>query len=462
MMFGRTKRLHFVGIGGSGMSGIAEILLTMGYTVTGSDISRSSTVERLEKAGAKVFLGHSEENVGEAQVVVISSAVSADNPEVLSAKSQLIPVIPRAEMLAELMRMKYAVAVAGSHGKTTTTSMVAEILTGGGLDPTIIIGGKVDRMGSGARLGESDYLVAEADESDGSFLKLFPTVAVVTNIDEEHIDHYGSFNRVKEAFCQFINKTPFYGAAAICIDDPAIQEIIPQLEKRFLTFGITSTADVTARDISFDGLNSTFTVVTNKKEIGRQTIAMPGLHNIYNALAAITVALELEMEPGKIIEALSGFSGIERRMQKMGEVGGVLTLDDYGHHPSEIKATLRAIREGFPGRRLVVAFQPHRYSRTRDLMGEFHTSFYDADELIVTEIYAASERPIAGLSGEAIAEGASAHGVKGIKFIPDLAGVLDHLVATLKEGDIALTLGAGDITTISGKLVKALSGKEEG
>lgn len=458
MRFGRTKKLHFVGIGGSGMSGIAEILLNMGYEVTGSDLSRSETVERLSSAGAKVAIGHQAENVEDADVLVISSAVGLDNPEVVAAKSLMIPVIPRAEMLAELMRMKYAIAVAGSHGKTTTTSMAADILTKGGFDPTIIIGGKVDRLGSGAHLGESDYLVAEADESDGSFLKLYPTIAVVTNIDEEHIDHYGSFDLLKDAFTTFINKTPFYGAAALCLDDKTIQEIIPNITKRFLTFGVTSTADVTARDISFDGFKSSFTVVAHGTGIGRVTIGMPGKHNILNALAAITVALELEMAPAKIVEALEGFAGIERRMELKGEPDGVMILDDYGHHPVEIKATLRAIKEGFsPDRRLVVAFQPHRYSRTRDHMKEFHTAFYDADELIVTEIYAASEKPIEGLSGSQIAEGAAAHGVRGVKFIPDLGGVLNHLAATLKEGDIALTLGAGDITKVSTRLVKALS-----
>ncbi|MBI5814480.1 MAG: UDP-N-acetylmuramate--L-alanine ligase [Nitrospinae bacterium] len=453
--FGRTKTLHFVGIGGSGMSGVAEILLNMGYAVTGSDLSDSEAVRHLRNAGAKIEIGHAAANVGDADVVVVSSAVRADNPEVVEAKGRLIPVIPRAEMLAELMRMKHSVAVAGAHGKTTTTSMTAVTLARGGFDPTIIIGGRVDRFGSGAKLGQGDFLVAEADESDGSFLKLYPTIAIVTNIDAEHLDHYGSFEKIKDAFVEFINKTPFYGVTALCLDDAAVQEIIPRITKRFRTFGINSTADLTARDIKFSKFNSSFTVALNGKEIGRVNIAMPGVHNVYNALAAMSVGLELSMEPADIVAALDGFRGVQRRCQVKGEVNGVMVIDDYGHHPNEIRATLRAIKEGFADRRLIVVFQPHRYTRTRDQMDEFHKSFYDADELLITEIYAASEQPIEGVSGELIARGAAAHGKKRVKFTPDLDSALNTLLRTAAPGDIVLTLGAGSVTTLGDRFLMA-------
>jgi len=452
--FGRTKTLHFVGIGGSGMSGIAEILLNMGYKVTGSDLSENEAARHLKNNGAIVHAGHAASNVGEADVVVVSSAVRPDNPEVLEARSRLIPVIPRAEMLAELMRMKHSVAVAGAHGKTTTTSMTAVTLTKGGFDPTIIIGGRVDRFGSGAKLGEGEFLVAEADESDGSFLKLYPTFAIVTNIDAEHLDHYGSFAKIKDAFVEFINKIPFYGVAVLCQDDPAVQEIIPRVTKRFRTYGITSTADLTARDIRFERFNSSFTVALHGTELGRVTIAMPGIHNVYNSLAAMSVGLELSMNPVDIVASLDGFKGVQRRCQVKGEANGVMVIDDYGHHPNEIKATLRAIKEGFSDRRLMVVFQPHRYTRTRDQMDEFHKAFYDADELLVTEIYAASEQPIEGISGESIARGAAAHGKKGTRFTPTLDDALASLLSNAKKGDIILTLGAGSVTGLGPRFLE--------
>lgn len=455
MKFGKTRKLHFVGIGGVGMSGIAEILINMGYTVTGSDIAESESVRHLRKLGAIVHIGHRSENLGDAQVVVISTAVKADNPEVVEARAQLVPVIHRSEMLAELMRLKSAIAVAGAHGKTTTTSMTAVTLTRGGFDPTIIIGGRVDRFGSGAKLGQGDFLVAEADESDGSFLKLYPTIAVVTNIDAEHMDHYGTFDAVKDAFVEFVNKTPFYGASIVCLDDPAVQEIIPRITKRIVTYGINSTADLTAREIRFAKFNTTFTVVARGDEIGKVTIAMPGIHNVYNALAAMAVGLELGISPDDAVSSLDGFAGVQRRCQVKGEVGGVMALDDYGHHPTEIRATLRAIKEGFPERRLLVVFQPHRYSRTQDQMEEFHKSFYDADELVVTEIYAAGETPIEGVRGDLVASGAARHGKRGVKFIADLADVTDHLLAVAKEGDIVLTLGAGSVTHLGEKFLTA-------
>jgi len=460
--FRRTKKLHFVGIGGSGMSGIAEILLNMGYSVSGSDMADSEVTRHLEKLGATIAFGHDAKNVGDAEVVVISSAIKPQNPEVVEAKSRFIPVIPRAEMLAELMRMKHAIAIAGAHGKTTTTSMIAVTLTKGGIDPTIIIGGRVDRFGSGAKLGKGDFLVAEADESDGSFLKLYPTIAVVTNIDAEHLDHYGSFENLKNAFVEFINKTPFYGASILCLDDQHIQEMIPKVEKRLLTFGINSTADVTARDIKFSQLTSSFTVAFKGEEVGRVTINMPGIHNVCNALAAMAVGFELDMKVEDIISSLDGFAGIDRRCQVIGEVNGVLIVDDYGHHPNEILATLRSIKEGFGNRRLIVAFQPHRFSRTKDHLGEFHTAFYDADELIVTEIYAASEAPIEGITGELISKGALEHGVKGAQFIPDLDGVVESLCEMAKEDDIILTLGAGNISTVGKRVLAKLLNKAGG
>lgn len=459
--FGRTKKLHFVGIGGAGMSGIAEILLTMGYEVTGSDMAESDTVAQLRGAGASVSIGHSAGNVRDADVVVVSSAIKPSNPEVTQARVSHIPVIPRAEMLAELMRMKHAITVAGSHGKTTTTSMIAVMLAKGGYDPTIVIGGKVDRFGSGAKLGAGDILVAEADESDGSFLNLYPTIAVVTNIDAEHLDHYGSFDDVKRAFVQFINKTPFYGVTALCLDDPAIQEIIPKITKRFATYGIKSTADLTAREIRYDKFTTSFTVVSKGAELGRVSIAMPGAHNALNALAAMSVGMELGMEPSGIIAALDGFAGVQRRCQVKGEAGGVMVVDDYGHHPNEIRATVRAIKEGFPDRRLVVVFQPHRYTRTRDLMEEFHTAFYGADELVVMEVYAAGETPIEGVSGSLIAEGVIEHGKKGVKFAPDIESALETLMGILRSGDIALTLGAGSVTTLGEKILSSLSQRTE-
>ncbi len=445
MRFRRTKRLHFVGIGGSGMSGIAEILLNIGYTVTGSDMAESEAVAYLRKSGAEINIGHRAENVGDTEVVIVSTAIKQDNPEVVEAKARFIPVIPRAQMLAELMRMKYAVAIAGSHGKTTATSMTAVVLAKGGLDPTIIIGGRVDRFGSGAKLGKGEFLIAEADESDGSFLKLYPTIAVVTNIDAEHLDYYSTFENVKEAFVEFVNKTPFYGASILCLDDMAVQEIIPKVEKRFWTYGIQSAADVTASEIKFENFRSSFTVRLRGEDVGRLNIGMPGLHNVYNALAALTVGFELEMDTDNVLGALEGFAGIQRRCQFKGETGGVMVVDDYGHHPNEIRATLRALKEGFVGRRLVVVFQPHRYTRTRDHLDEFGKAFYDADELIVTEIYAAGEEKIEDVTGESVVGMASRHGMKSVTFVESVADAASRLVNSSRKGDIILTLGAGDI-----------------
>jgi len=460
MKFRRTKKLHFIGIGGSGMSGIAEILLNMGYDVTGSDLADSEAVRHLREMGAKIAIGHEAGNVGEAEVVVVSTAVRPDNPEVISARARFIPVIQRAQMLAELMRMKHAITVAGSHGKTTVTSMASVVMSKGGFDPTIIIGGRVDRFGSGAKLGKGEFLIAEADESDGSFLNLYPTIAVVTNIDAEHLDFYNNFDNVKSAFVKFINKVPFYGATILCLDDPVIQEIIPKIEKRFWTYGIVSNADVTASDVSFDKFNSCFTVKLKGEEVGRLTLGMPGIHNVYNALAAITVGFEMEMESKDVIGALDGFAGIQRRCQLKGEVGGVMVIDDYGHHPNEIKATVRGVKEGFKDRRLVVVFQPHRYTRTRDHLTEFGKSFYDADELIISEIYPAGEAPIKGVEGEMIVKEAVSHGHKSAMFIKEIADVTDYLLKNMDKGDIIVTLGAGDVVKVGDWFLSKFRGSD--
>ena len=407
--------------------------------------------------GATITIGHSSKNIGKADVVVVSTAVREDNPEVVEARSQLIPVIPRAQMLAELMRMKYAICVAGTHGKTTTTSMAAVTLTKGGFDPTIVIGGRVDRFGSGAKLGKGEFLIAEADESDGSFLRLYPTISVVTNIDVEHLDHYGNFDSLKKAFTEFINKTPFYGSSILCLDDESVREILPNVEKRFWTYGITSDADVVASDLSFDEFKSSFSVNVSGKDLGRLTIGMPGVHNIYNALAAMAVGLELDMDPQEVIESLNGFAGIQRRLQFKGEIDGVMVLDDYGHHPTEIKATLCAIKEGFSDRRLIVVFQPHRYTRTRDLLTEFGVAFNDADDLVITEIYAASEQPIEGISGELIMKEIAYNGQKRVNFAKTNEDALQYLKENALEGDIILTLGAGDVLQVGHKYLSMTS-----
>lgn len=458
MSFRKTKQVHFIGIGGSGMSGLAEIVMLMGYKVTGSDLSSSSVTTRLINRGAKIFQGHIKENVGDADVVVVSSAINSSNPEIEYAKSKLIPVIPRAELLAELMRMKYAIAVAGSHGKTTVTSMIGELLTNSNLDPTIIIGGKVDRLGSGARLGEGQYIVTEADESDGSFLNLYSTLAVVTNIDSEHLDYYGNFEEIKNTFTSFINKVPFYGSGVLCLDDPTIQEIIPNLKKRYLTYGVTTSANFMAREIRFDKLESSFVFVAFGKEIAELTISMPGTHNVYNALAALAVAYELDLNLESAVKSLDRFKGIERRTQLKGEYNKIMVIDDYGHHPNEIRATLQAIKKGFPKRRLVVGFEPHRYSRTRDHMSQFHRSFYDADLLFVTNIYSAQEKPIRGVSAEAIVSGIIEHGKKEARYVESLELLADRFMEVAQPNDIFLTLGAGSITTVSDMLVERLSG----
>jgi UDP-N-acetylmuramate--alanine ligase len=455
--FGKTKHIHLVGIGGIGMSGIAELLLNLGYKVSGSDMKDTAVTRRLSGLGGEVFLGHRGEHVKGADVVVYSSAVGRDNSEIQEAVRRYIPVIPRAEMLAELMRLKYGVAIAGAHGKTTTTSMVASILTCGHLDPTVVIGGRLDIWGgSNAKLGQGDILVAEADESDGSFLALSPTIAVVTNMDQEHLDHYGSMEAIRETFVQFINKIPFYGAAIVCLDNEEIQGIIPRFKKRCLTYGMTSQADVRGRDLEKKGLGVSFEVVYGNSSLGRIVVGMPGEHNVLNALAATAVALELDLEMELIREGLMNLGGLARRLQVKGEKSGVLVLDDYGHHPTEIVATLKAAKECWSERRLVVAFQPHRYTRTKDLFDRFVISFNEADILVVCPIFSAGENTIDGVSAEGLAQGIKEHGHKEVIFCKSQEDVILTLRELARPGDAVMTLGAGNVYRIGEKLLDEL------
>lgn len=454
-MVKRYRHIHFVGIGGAGMSGIAEVLHNMDYLVTGSDAASSETTQHLEGLGIRVFIGHKSEHVQGADVVVRSSAVAPDNPEVITARQQLIPVIPRAEMLAELMRLKYGVAVAGTHGKTTTTSMLASVLAKGGLDPTIVIGGRLGSLGTNAKLGRGDFLVAEADESDGSFLKLSPTLAVVTTIDAEHLEYYSDLTHIQETFLQFINKVPFYGSAILCLDQENIQALLPRVEKRFITYGLRTQADITAREIILQGMGSEFVVVARQEVLGKFRLRVPGVHNVSNALAAVAVGLDLDLELDVIREGLEEFAGVDRRFQIKGEARGILVVDDYGHHPAEIHATLNAAKDGF-GRRIVVVFQPHRYTRTKHLLQEFFTAFYQADLLVVTEVYAAGEPVIPGVSGKQIADGALGHGHRNVTFIPDTGEVAEFLLPALQAGDMVITLGAGDIWRVGEEVLHRL------
>jgi UDP-N-acetylmuramate--alanine ligase len=450
-----AARVHFVGIGGIGMSGIAEVLLNLGYRVSGSDLKASDTTRRLAKLGAHVAVGHRAENLSEADVVVTSSAVRRDNPEVLAAQARKIPVIPRAEMLAELMRLKYAVAVAGSHGKTTTTSMVATVLNAAGLDPTAVVGGKVNVLGSNAKLGKSDLMVVEADESDGSFLKLHPSIAVVTNIDPEHLDHFGTVEVLRRAFVEFCNRVPFYGLNVLCLDHPNVQAMLPGIEKRFVTYGSTHAADYRLEGVTLDRFTTRFHAFRRDEPLGEFAVRMVGAHNALNALAVIAVAEEMEVPHAVVRKALAGFEGVQRRFTVRGEAAGITVVDDYGHHPAEVMATLAGARAAF-GRRLVVAFQPHRYTRTRDLLPEFARAFNDADLVVVTGIYAASEEPIPGVSGEALVEAVRAHGHRNVSYVERRADVAAVLFPRLEKGDLVLTLGAGDITQVGPELLKLL------
>jgi UDP-N-acetylmuramate--alanine ligase len=458
-MFRHVKNIHFIGIGGIGMSGIAEVLCNLGFNVSGSDLNRSKNTQRLEDLlNVKVYEGHAAENIGDAEVVVYSSAVSPDNPEVLAAREKKIPVIPRAEMLAELMTLKpYSVAISGSHGKTSTTSMVATVLGHAGIDPTTIVGGVVDTLGSNAKLGYSEWFVTEADESDRSFLMLYPTIAVVTNIDREHMESYSGMEDVFQCFTEFVNKVPFYGAAILCMDDPHVQSIIPKVTRRVVTYGFSTQADVSARDITFnDDFGSSFTVMNRKEELGRVDLPVPGKHNVYNALAATTVALELDVEFSKIVEAFAGFRNADRRFQYKGTVGGIKVFDDYGHHPTEISATLEAAKTSAGGRRIVVVFQPHRYTRTKDLMEEFATSFNNADKVFLLDIYPASEKPIEGITAQVLADKIEGFGHRGVRYIGGIESAAETVVEELEPNDLLITLGAGSITRLSDEILELL------
>jgi len=462
-MFRRIQHVHFVGIGGIGMSGIAEVLVNLGFRVSGSDLKRSNVTDRLQTMGVEFTEGHEADNVGHAHVVVRSTAVRDDNPEIEQAHRFSIPVIPRAEMLAELMRLKpHTVAVAGSHGKTTTTSMVATVLGHAGLDPTIVVGGVVGAFGSNAHLGTSDLMVVEADESDRSFLMLTPTIAVVTNIDREHMDYYHDMEDVRACFTNFVNKVPFYGASVLCLDDPNVQAIIPNVERRRTTYGLSAQADISAHGIRYDqNFGSEFSVWRGGDAVGDINLRVPGLHNVYNSLAAIAVGFELQVPFAQITEALGSFTGAGRRFQFKGELGGVVIIDDYGHHPTEIKATLAAAKIGSGGRRIVVLFQPHRYSRTHDLMEEFARSFNNADSLFVTDIYGAGEDPIEGVTSETITNAIKRYGHKDVHYV----GALENAAPTLRDhvqpGDLVITLGAGTVNRVSEQLLALLQQRVE-
>ncbi|HVF29803.1 MAG TPA: UDP-N-acetylmuramate--L-alanine ligase [Pyrinomonadaceae bacterium] len=460
-MFRHVKRIHFIGIGGIGMSGIAEVLCNLGFVVSGSDLRKSKNTDRLEAMGMKICEGHAAESVGDAQVVVYSSAVRPDNPEVMLAKEKGIPVIPRAEMLAELMVLKpYAVAVSGTHGKTSTTSMVATLLAHAGVDPTTVVGGIVDTLGSNAKLGASEWFVTEADESDRSFLMLYPTIAVVTNIDKEHMESYKGMDDVVQCFTDFVNKVPFFGAAIICLDDPNVQLIIPNIKRRRVTYGMTAQADISGHDIRYnDSFGSTFTVWRGTETLGEISLPVPGKHNVYNALAATAVALELEIPFAKIAEAFAGFKNADRRFQFKGEAGGITVVDDYGHHPTEILATLSAAKNSSGGRRTVVVFQPHRFSRTQELMDEFALAFNNADVLYVLDIYAASETPIEGITAEVLTDNIRKYGHKNATYIGDVETAAAKVAKNLQAGDLVITLGAGSVTRLSDEILEQLRGK---
>jgi UDP-N-acetylmuramate--alanine ligase len=455
----KVKCIHFVGIGGIGMSGIAEVLVNLGYHISGSDVQNSETTARLQKLGAQVVIGHAAENIGNADVVVTSTAVKANNPEVIEAHRKNIPVIPRAEMLAELLKMKFSVAVSGSHGKTTTTSMISTILAQGGLDPTMVIGGKLASIGSNARLGDGEIIVAEADESDGSFLKLSPTIAVITNIDREHLDFYAGITEIKEAFLKFANIVPFYGCTVICSDNIHAQEIIPLIKRRMITYGIESPADYSAREIKFFKRTTTYNLTYKGTNPGKIELTVPGMFNVYNSLAAIAVARELNLDFLTIKKGLQSFSGVQRRLEIKGKVGDITVVDDYGHHPTEIKETLAAMRQVWKDR-LIVVFQPHRFTRTKALFDEFTKAFRNADILIINDIYPASEEPIAGINSAALCEAIRQTGQTHVKYIAQAESTVKYLLKTVKSKDTVLTLGAGSIYKIGENFLKQLKAGE--
>jgi UDP-N-acetylmuramate--alanine ligase len=455
-MYLKKYHIHFVGIGGIGMSGIAELLLNLGYTVSGSDLKASDITERLKRLGGAIYEGHAEEQVGGADVVVFSSAVDEDNPEIRAARQSAIPVIPRAEMLAELMRLKYSVAVAGAHGKTTTTSLISAVLEKGGLDPTVVIGGKLKSTGTNAYLGKGDFIVAEADESDGSFLRMSPAIAVVTNIDREHLDHYRDLEAIKAAFLEFIDRIPFYGLAVLCLDNEPLQELLPAIKKRCTTYGMTTQADIQARNIVFDHLTSRFGVYHQGRHLGDMRLNLPGIHNVYNAMAGVAVGLELDIPFATIKLALENLEGVQRRLEIKGEINGITVVDDYGHHPTEIKTTLQAAREVWPDRRVVVVFQPHRYTRTRALFDEFTRAFYQSDVLVVLPIYSAGENNIDGVDSVSMCDGIRQHGHKEVICRAGIEEAVASLQDLLQPGDVVITLGAGDVWKAGERLLSVL------
>ena len=460
-MYKRYQHIHFVGIGGIGMSGIAEVLLNQGYKVSGSDQKETEITRRLASLGAAIGIGHHPDHVRGADVVVISSAIAEDNCEVRAAReSGKALVIRRAEMLAELMRLKYSVLVAGAHGKTTTTSMVSTVLARGGLDPTVVIGGRLNAWGTNAKMGKGDFMVAEADESDGTFLLLPPTIAVVTNIDLEHLDYYRDLDHIRNTFLEFIGKVPFYGQAVLCLEDQNIQTILPKISKRFVTYGFSSQADFQAREIRMNGFSSSYRAFHHGEELGEVEIRIPGRHNILNSLAAVAVARELELDWEGVQAGLRDMTGVQRRFQVKGEANGVLVMDDYGHHPTEIRAVLETLSDCFPDRRRIVAFQPHRYTRTQALLDQFARSFYHSDVLFMTEIYAASEPSIPGITGSLMMQRIAEHGHRDIVFCPTLEEMAERLAAMVKPGDMVVTLGAGSIWQVGEWLLKKLNGSE--
>ena len=465
MFRGKVQRVHFVGIGGSGMSGIAEVLITQGYTVTGSDMKESQAVRRLRKLGGTIYIGHDPAHIEGAHVVVKSTAVPMSNPEISAAESAQIPVIPRAEMLAELMRMKYGLAVAGTHGKTTTTSMLATVMHQAGLDPTIVIGGRLDSMGSSARLGAGEFMVAEADESDGSFMLLDPTVAVITNIDPEHLDHWGSMDALVDGFCEFANKVPFFGFATLCLDHPVVQSLLPRIRRRTVTYGFNAQADVRGENLRFNGISAKVDVRWKDEPMGTLDLNMPGRHNVSNALASVAVGLELDIPFERIAKALDRFSGVDRRFSVRAEVNvgdgkPVTIIDDYGHHPTEIRATLQAAANAWTGQRVIAVFQPHRYTRVRDLFDDFVRCFNHATEVVVCPVYRAGETPIEGIDHHQLAQGMIEHGHHGVSVVEDLDEATAFLAKNRSPGDIVITLGAGDVNQVCSRLEAALNGHQ--
>ncbi len=455
-MLKNIQHIHFVGIGGSGMNGIAEVLINLGYKVSGSDLKQTEVTERLASLGGKIFIGHKPEQVGNAHVVVTSSAVLPDNPEVVQAKRLKIPVIPRAEMLAELMRLKYAVTIAGTHGKTVTTSLVSMVLAEGGLDPTVVIGGRLKNIGSSAKMGKGEFIVAEADESDGSFLKLTPTIALLTNIDDDHLDYYKTLDNIKNTFVQFVNKVPFYGSIILCGEDENIKSIIPRITRKYYTYGRGKNYDFYAENIVYEEMHTEFDLCFSGKNLGRLKLHFPGAHNVLNSLGAAAVGIELEVGFEKIRKAFLDFTGVSRRLEVKARKKDIVFIDDYGHHPTEIRVTLETIKSIWPERRLLVIFQPHRYTRTRDLAKKFGPSFNSVSRIWLTDIYSAGEKPIPGISSSLILESFPAEKRETVTLISDREAIIKEIVKSLRPQDVLVTLGAGDVYKIGEEILNKI------